>query len=108
MQNIRGRFQIIWVDKFALVLILLVLLGVAFCWGLVVAAAGVSGANHVLASTGLSWVEDSLIGIALLWLLIRSIDFLRGGRTRALFALHAPEEEPKRTLSMGDDLAHHF
>jgi hypothetical protein len=106
MQNIWGRFQSIWADKLALVLFAIILLGVAFSWGLVVAAAGVEGANHVLASTGLSWVENGMIGIALLWIVLRAIDFLRGGPTHAMFAVQE-KEEAKRTLAVGNDLAHH-
>lgn len=106
MQNI--RFQSIWADKLALTLVIIVLLGVALSWALVVAAAGVNGANHVLASTGLSWVEDGLIGIAVLWIALRAIDFMRGGRTRALFAMPPRQKDTRRTLSAGNDLAHHF
>lgn len=102
------RFRSIWADKLALVLITILVLGVALFWGLVVAAAGVSGANHVLASTGLSWIEDGVIGIALLWIALRAVDFLRGGPTRAMFDMHHQPEDTQRTLSVGNDLAHHF
>lgn len=107
MQTNRDRFHLIGADRIALTLIAIMLIATALFWAMIVVAAGIGGANHVLASTGLSWLEDGLIGIALLWIALRGIDYARGGATRALLSRPAQTGEARGVLSGGKDLAAH-
>jgi hypothetical protein len=107
VQHIRDQLHLIWAEKIALVLASLILGLTVFFWAVVAVAAGIAGANHVLAMTGVSWVEDGLIGVAILWVLFRAIDYAHGGSTHALLSPHPVRKQDGRALPMASDLAHH-
>jgi hypothetical protein len=104
----QDRFHLIWADKIVLWLASAVVALFALGWCLVAVAAGVDGANHVVMSFGADSGDDLLIGLATLWAALRAIDYLRGGQTRAIFVPSDRHEDVKRSLSVGNDLAHHF
>lgn len=109
MRTDRHQIHLAGADKLALVLAAIVLTITVLFWAMVVVAAGIGGANHVLASTGLSWVEDGLSAIALLWGFLRAIRYTRRSMARASFSRAAKARDGHRRLSTGNDLAaRHF
>ncbi|MGN6516498.1 MAG: hypothetical protein ACTHLR_11745 [Rhizomicrobium sp.] len=105
----RHQFHLKRADKLALTLTVIVLAVTVLFWAMIVVAAGVGGANHVLASTGVSWIEYGLFGIALLWAAMRAIGHARRGAARTPIARPAKAVEARHTLAAGSDLAaHHF
>lgn len=99
-------FPFIWADRLALTLIAIVVAGIALSWAMVAVAAGVEGADHVFAITGLSWLFYGTVAIALLWIVLRAIDFVCGGPTRALVSMHW--HRAQRNPSLGKDDTPHF
>ena len=84
MQNIRNHLHFIWADKIAVWLVILVVALAAVGWVLVAVAAGVMGANHVVASLGFNG-GPIVITLASVWALLRAIDFIAKGSTYRLF-----------------------
>jgi len=85
MQNIRQHLHFIWADKIALGAVVLALFLTGMLWLLAALAAGPAGANHVLGSISQSVALDGFIAVAVLWVALRAIDYLRGGSTHKLF-----------------------
>jgi hypothetical protein len=84
VQNIRNHLHFIWADKIALWLAILFVALAAIGWVLVAAAAGVMGADHVVASLGLNGTPIVIAWVSV-WALLRAIDFIAKGSTYRLF-----------------------
>jgi hypothetical protein len=93
VQNIRNHLHFIWADKIALWLVILSVVMAAIGWVLVAAAAGVMGANHVVASLGFN-STPIVITLVSIWALLRAIDFIAKGSTYRLFVT-----EPTSTVT---------
>jgi hypothetical protein len=91
VQNIRKNLRFIWADKIVFWLAILLVAMSVICWVLVAAAAGVAGANHVIASLS----GDPITTLVSLWAVLRAIDFIAKGSTYRLF--HAESELPAAT-----------
>jgi hypothetical protein len=91
MRSVQNRLHLIWADRIVLWLAIVAVAALALCWCLVGVAAGVNGANHVVASFALDSGPIVLIALVSLWALLRAIDFIGGGATHRLVA---PAPEP--------------
>jgi hypothetical protein len=99
VQNIRNHLHFIWADKIALWLGIIFVAMAAIGWVLVAAAAGVMGANHVMASLGLNGAPI-VITLVSVWALLRAIDFIAKGSTYRLFVT-----EPAPTVTTTNAVA---
>jgi len=70
----------------------------AIGWVLVVTAAGVMGANHVIASLGLN-ATPIVIALVSVWALLRAIDFIAKGSTYRLFVAEPAPAVPTTTVA---------
>ena len=106
MRDSQNKLRLIWADKIALVLAVLVAVIPAIGWALIGLATGMAGANHVLASIGTDGAAEVLAMLVAVWLSLRAIDFAFGGSTYKLFhaepAAHASPVLPTN----GNLLAH--
>jgi hypothetical protein len=93
VQNIQNHLHFIWADKIALWLAVLFVAMAAIGWVLIATAAGLMGANHVVASLGLHGTPIVIAWISV-WALLRAIDFIAKGSTYRLFVA-----EPAPTVS---------
>ena len=98
MQNIRNHLHFIWADKIALWLAVLFVAMAAIGWVLVATAAGVMGANHVIASLGLN-ATPIVIALVSVWALLRAIDFIAKGSTYRLFVAEPAPTVPTTTVA---------
>jgi hypothetical protein len=104
MHNARKNLCLIWADKIALTLFILIAVVTAFVWGLAALAAGPAGANHVFASIGLDGALEVAAALFAVWATLRAMDFAFGGATYKLF--HA-EPEDGTVLPVGGNLLAH-
>ena len=95
----RNHLRLIWADKIALSLAILLLAIPALGWALVALAAGAAGANHVLASFGTDGVAEVAAGLFAVWASLRAIDFAAGGATYKLFYVAQADHEPTKPVS---------
>jgi hypothetical protein len=84
MQIVKGHFQLIWADKFALAVAAAGVFVALLLWVLVAVAAGTLGANHVFATLGMASIFYTSGAALLLWLVLRAIDFAAKGATYTL------------------------
>lgn len=108
MQTTQNKLRLIWADKIALSLAVLIVAIPAIGWALVALAAGPLGANHVLASIGADGAIEVLATVLALWASLRAIDFLAGGATYKLFHTEekAASASSAREIPGGNLLAH--
>ncbi|HEY4125225.1 MAG TPA: hypothetical protein VGM36_11465 [Rhizomicrobium sp.] len=111
MQNFRNHLHFIWADKIALWLAILFVAMAVLGWILVAAAAGVMGADHVVASLGLNGTPIVIAWVSV-WALLRAIDFIAKGSTYRLFvtepapaAAATPTVAPAPAVSPGKPMA---
>ena len=95
VQNVRNNLRFIWADKIVLWLAMLFVALAAVGWILVALAAGPMGANHVVASLGLS--ATPVVILASTWAALRAIDFIAKGSTYRLF-MGQPEAPIKQAV----------
>jgi hypothetical protein len=93
MQNIREHLHLIWADKIVLGIALVMAALAGVLWLLVALAAGLAGANHVIASFGTTVFQEAVLGFVAVWLALRAIDFAAGGSTYKLFAAQSPSTD---------------
>jgi len=98
VQNIRNHLHFIWADKIALWLAVLFVAMAAIGWVLVATAAGVMGANHVIASLGLN-ATPIVIALVSVWALLRAFDFIAKGSTYRLFVAEPAPTVPTTTVA---------
>jgi hypothetical protein len=104
MQNLRHHLRLIWADKIALTLAVLIAVLAAFGWALMALAAGAAGANHVAASIGFGGALEIGAVVLALWATLRAADFAFGGATYKLFHV---EPETAAVLPTGGNLLAH-
>jgi F0F1-type ATP synthase assembly protein I len=104
MQNARVNLRFIWAEKIVLTLAALGAAIAAFGWVLVALAAGMTGANHVLASIGADGALEITAVLFAVWATFRAMDFAFGGSTYKLF--HAEREDAAVLPVAGKLLAH--
>jgi hypothetical protein len=105
MQNVRNNLRLIWADKIALTLAVLIVALAAFVWLLAVLAAGLAGASHVFASVGTDGALELAAIVFAVWATFRALDFAFGGSTYRLF--HAEPAADAPLLQTGGNLLAH-
>ena len=106
MQNIREHLHLIWADKIVLTLVVLALFFTALIWVFVALAAGILGANHVLASVGVEGALEGGLAAAALWAGLRALDYAFGGATFRLFRAE-PTAVTTPAIPVGGNLLAH-
>jgi hypothetical protein len=100
MEDTRNKLRLIWADKIALSLTILIVAIPAFGWVLVAIAAGPAGANHVIESIGMDGALEVMGAVLTVWAALRGVDFAAGGATYKLF--HAAPADAQGTTPAGD------
>jgi hypothetical protein len=107
MENFRAELRLIWADKIVIALAVAIAGIAVLAWGLVAIAAGIAGANHVILSFGSGMAGGITVGLLVLWLLLRGLDWAAGGSTARLFARpHTPRPHPE-AMSVGRHIVVH-
>jgi len=83
------RPPIIWADKAALIVALVLFFFLTFLWAFTVAIAGTVGANHILRSWIISGIELDLLIVGSVWMVSRGIDSVIGAMRYGLFVRKA-------------------
>lgn len=94
MDNLRENLRLIWADKIVLVIGISVLALTGIGWLLVAIAAGIAGADHVVASFVTEEGVYTVFSLAVFWLFLRGADFVFRGSTYRLFANRRPSAWP--------------
>ena len=101
MEDTRDKLRLIWADKIALSLTILIVAIPAFGWVLVAIAAGPAGANHVVESIGMDGALEVIGAVLAVWATLRALDFAAGGATYKLFRA-ASGDAPATTRPGGE------
>jgi hypothetical protein len=94
MRIAQNKLRMIWADKIALALAILLVAIPAIGWGLVALATGTMGANHVLASIGTEGALEVAAVVFAVWASFRAMDYVAHGATYKLFHAEQVADAP--------------